>query len=272
MLLNILISTIDNRIEQVKNVLLEYRDDVQYIISHQYSNEKYKNFPHELVRNDVLISQIPGKGVARSRNNAISVATGDIGLFSDDDVIYTYDDFDSVLNIFAKDPSLDVVVFKIKTPPEKPEYKKYPKYPVKLVSLPFSVGTIEIAFKVKEIQKNEILFDERFGAGNSLLIGSDENIFILDCIKNGLNVWFYPIYIVQHPYESTIKTISKYDKRRISVAGAYDTRVNGWISIPKAFTDTIRIFPDLIRNKKNPIIYLLQRLAASFYILFTKSK
>lgn len=271
MQINILISTIDQRIDQIKYVLLNKRDNVQYIVSHQYTNEKYKYIPEELKRQDVIVSQIPGKGVSRSRNNVIKIAPRDIGLFSDDDVRYTYEDFNRVLKTFSDNPSMDVAIFKIKTPEGFPEYRtNYPLTPLKLNRLTFSVGTIEIAFRVEKIRENKILFDERFGAGKSLLIGSDESIFIMDCIKKGLNVWYYPLYIVQHPYESTVKSLSKYDKKLVSVTGALDSRLNGWIAIPKAFYYTLKIFPDLIHHGKNPLLYLKERLCSSLYILFTR--
>ena len=164
-----------------------------------------------------------------------------------------------------------VAIFKIKTLPGEPEYKNYPPHSFKIKKLPYSISAVEIAVCVKSIKEKGIWFDERFGTGNKLLIGSEESIFIVDCIRAGLNVWYYPEYIVQHPYVSTIKKISKYDKRRISVIGAFDARVNGWIAIPKAFFAMFKLLPDLIRHRKNPLMYFKERLFASFYILFTRS-
>lgn len=269
--LNILLSTFNDRIFQVKNVILEHRNDVSYIISHQYTENAYKQIPDELIREDIFISQIPGIGVTKSRNNALQLADGDIGLFSDDDVTYVDEYFDTIIRYFTVNKMLDIALFKIRTPDGFPEYKKYPEQPLKLSQLPFSVGTIEIAFNIDTVKKSSILFDERFGAGQPLLIGSDESIFVLDGINKGLNTWFYPEYVVIHPYESTIKLITVYDKRRVSVAGAFDARINGWLAIPKAFLGTVKMIPHLIRNKKNPFVYFFERISAAVYILFTKS-
>lgn len=268
--LNILISTYNNRINMVKDVILNYRDDVSYIVSHQYTDEKYKIIPQVLYRKDIFISQIEGKGVTKSRNNVIRLANADIGLFSDDDVTYTNDYFDTVLNSFRNNPNLDLALFKIKTPDGFPEYKKYPDAALRLRKLPFSVGTIEIAIKIKKIKEFGVLFDERFGAGQPLLIGSDESIFVYDCIRKGLNCWFFPNYIVNHPFESTIKLIPKYDIRRTYVSGAADARMYGWLSVPRTFLATIKHIPQLIKNKKNPFIYISERLNAVFYILLNR--
>lgn len=270
LILNIMLSTLNSGIENVKNVILPERDDVIYLISHQFTEERFKYIPLELKRNDIRILQIAGKGVAKSRNNVIRLANGDIGLFSDDDVSYTYEYIDTVIETFREKPDLDLALFKINTPDGFPEYKKYPETNFKLKKLPFSVGTIEIAIKINSIRKSGVLFDERFGAGQPLLIGSDESIFVNDCIKRGLNCWFFPHYVVNHPYESTIKHISRYDRRRISVAGAVDARILGWKAIPKAIAATIVKTPDLLRNNKKPIEYLKERLKGVMFILFKK--
>src|SRR5690606_24846808 len=101
-----LISTIDNNIEKIGNIIIPYRQDVEYIVSHQYQSEKYLYTPPELLRNDIKVSHIKGKGLSISRNHAISLAADDgICLISDDDVQYENEYFDTILNIFhTKNP------------------------------------------------------------------------------------------------------------------------------------------------------------------------
>jgi len=270
--ITILISTIDERIEDVKKVLLNPRDDVEYIISHQYTEQAHKKVPPELKRNDVMVSQIEGKGVSRSRNNAIKLASGDIALMSDDDVTYQNSYIDVVKKSFYDNPDMDVGIFKIKTKAGEPEYKPYPEYQLELKKKLFSVSTIEIAFDVKKIIESSICFDERFGAGEELLIGSEETIFIEDCLKEGLKVVFVPEYIVEHPYTSTVNTIPKFDKRLNWITGAYDCRKNGRIALLKAFGGTFKKLPELLRHKVNPLSYLYHRLSAVIYILRTDKK
>ena len=268
-MISILISTIDDRIERVKNVLLPPRDDVEYIVSHQYTDEIYKKIPFELKRDDVTVSQIEGKGVAKSRNNAISLARGEIGLISDDDVTYQEYYIDTLKKTFLEDSDLDIAIFKIKTTDGEPAYREYPEYRVAYKKELFSVSSIEIGFKINRIRESGLCFDERFGAGQELLIGAEETIFIEDCLKYGLNVIFIPEYIVEHSYLTTIYSVPKYDKRRIWVTGAYDCRINGNIALLKAFLGTIKYLPQLLRHKVNPFFYFYNRLAAAIYILRT---
>lgn len=271
-MISILISTIDERIENVKDVLLSPRDDVEYIISHQYTSEVFRKIPSELKRSDVTISSIKGKGVTRSRNNALRLATGDIGLFSDDDVTYRQDYIDLLKKTFWTNPDIDIALFKIKTGPGEPEYKKYPDHQVRLNKILFSVSTVEIAFNISRMRESPIYFDERFGAGQELLIGSEETIFIEDCIAHGFSVVFVPEYIVEHPYFSTIKSIPKFAKSRNWITGAYDCRTNGKIALLKAFLGTIKLLPELLKNKVNPLTYFYHRLSAAIYILRTNNK
>lgn len=267
--INILISTIDDRINHVEKVLLNPRDDIKYIIFHQYMGEAYKRIPPNLKRSDVTIFQMEGKGLSKSRNYTIKLATGDIALFADDDLTYRPNYIKNLINAFLSNPDADVILFKIKTSPDEPEYKNYPEYKVDLKDKLLSISTPEIAFKVESVKKLGLFFDERFGAGQELLIGSEETIFIEDCLKKGLKVIFVPEYITEHPYESTIKSIPRYDKRRNWVTGAYDCRTNGQIALLKAFFGTIKILPELLKNGVNPFIYFYHRLSAVLYILQT---
>lgn len=247
------------------------RNYVSYIVSHQYTDEKYKYIPGELDRPDVFVSHIEGRGVTKSRNHAIALADGDIGLFSDDDVAYCHADMDIVKNTFIENNDVDVAIFKIRTPPGEPEYKTFPAERIEYQRAP-EVGTVQIAFDVAAIKAKNLWFDERFGAGQPLLICNDERIFLHDCITAGLKVVYFPEYMVQHPYESTVKTIAKYDKRKNWVTGGLDCRINGPIALLKAFFGTIKIMPDLLKHRVNPMTYFYHRLSAVIYILKTNNK
>jgi glycosyltransferase involved in cell wall biosynthesis len=270
MILNILISTIDDGIEKVNRVLLPFREDVKYIVSHQYRDEKHLSIPKDLMREDVFVSQIPGSGLTKSRNNAIKKATGDICIIADDDVKYTNEYFDSIMNVYTSDKSIDVACFKIKTEEGRPEYKNYPDSKFKIDSITsYSPSSIEITFRLDKVRTKDLKFDHRFGLG-SPLEGGGENLFIHDCIQEGLNVYFIPLYIVDHPFESTIKSFSKYHTRRNKVSGALDYRLHGKIAFVRSFYLTLKLLPDLINNRKNPLRFLLERMSGSWYILNNK--
>jgi hypothetical protein len=70
LLINILVSTIDGGIKRVDKVLLEPRPDLKYFISHQFTAEENRQIPDNLLRDDVSIGQIEGRGLCRNRNNS----------------------------------------------------------------------------------------------------------------------------------------------------------------------------------------------------------
>lgn len=87
MTLDILICSIDKGIVRLSDVLLPQRDDVRYVVSYQYTDERYL----ELVplcleeRTDVVLYKTAGSGLSANRNLAVEHATSDLIMFADDD-------------------------------------------------------------------------------------------------------------------------------------------------------------------------------------------
>ena len=268
MVINVLISTIGPGIERVAKMLLPYQQGVEYIVVHQLQDETSQSIPPELIRDDVRVLHQQGKGLSRSRNLALSKADGDIAVLADDDIAFFQDSFQIIKNAYADDPDLDVACFKIKTPEGEPPYKIYP-----LFSYAISKGkrhylsSVEITFRIKRIKGKHIRFDERFGLGSPHLICGEEKVFIYDCKNASLNIWFLPEFIVKHGYYNSLKGISYFDKRRVMPEGAYDAYTSGRYAILKAVYWTMRLTPAMIKRRKNPIKYLIERLEGVNHIL-----
>jgi glycosyltransferase involved in cell wall biosynthesis len=270
MILTILISTINAGIKKVSNVLLPGRDDVKYIVIQQYTDNVYRMIPVELIRDDVNVFQIYGKGLTRSRNYGIFQASGDIALIADDDVTYTNEYFDLIIETFQRECP-DIALFKIKTIQDEGEYKDYPPFTYQLSLDNFhSLSSIEIAFNINKI-RNNIKFDERFGLG-TFLIGGEEMFFVTDAIKKGLKVKYYPFYVVNHHQESTIRKYPEFHIQRVKVAGATYARKYGWLAIPRIFIRILILLPELLKSCRSPIVFLYQMYLGCFYILFNKNK
>lgn len=267
MLVNILISTINDGIQRVEKILLEPRADLNYLVSHQVTDDIYRTIPDALQRSDILVSQIEGRGLSRNRNNALALADGDIGILADDDVRYRDEYIDSVIAAYSRDKDLDVACFKIATPSGEPEYKDYAAFPYLLSKESHHyLSTIEITVRLKALHNNRLHFDERFGLGSKLNSFGEEAIFIHDCIKTGMKVKYIPEYLVEHEATSTIKSINPYAASNNIFKGAYDARRFGWLAFPAAFYGTLRYWPDLARSGKNPYVYLKERLQGVLFI------
>lgn len=269
--IQILISTINSRVKNVEDILLDKRDDLSYIIICQYTTPDPPKIPIVLEdRGDVTIIFSKGKGLTKSRNIALKNISADIGIIADDDVRYTNESIDIIKNTHTQNPEVSIALFKIDTKEDR-EYKNYAKNEVifSLNKFPHWPSSIEITFKRKDIQ-NKIWFDERFGLGTKFP-GGEEKLFILDALKQSKIVKYFPYNIVHHPYESSGKKISgKFNKKRLMINSAIDAREKGGISIYWVLLFTYSLIKVERVPYKHAIDYFLIKLYASLVILLTK--
>lgn len=159
------------------------RDNIEDITFVNDNNEKCQaHVVHTSVR-----------GLSRSRNLAISHAHGEVCIICDDDEEFSADYVKQVTEAFQKIPEADVIAFQVtRTPP-----KNYPLRTKKLNAFDcLKVSSVEIAFRLAQIKEKKIFFDERIGSGVSKA-GGEENIFLHDCLRKGLSVYFVPIIIAK---------------------------------------------------------------------------
>ncbi len=132
---------------------------------------------------------------------------------------------EKILNFFNTIPDADILVFQIYTPEGYP-YKTYKDYIYKMNKFSImKVSSVEIVFNKESILSKNIGFDERFGLGSFFKSG-EENIFLSDCLKSGLNIYAVNQKLVFHPFESSGKIINDnffYDR------GAVFFRIYGFL-------------------------------------------
>ncbi len=201
MTLQILIATLDEGIESVPSMLLEQREGIGYLISWQHSDGNEQKVPTALLRADVQVLHLAGRGLSRNRNNCIEHATADVCLIADDDCRYSHEQLQSVLDTFAQNPDVDIATFKYSSEGYK---KYYPSTSQDLSTFPkgYYLSSIEIAFRRKSVD-GRVWFNENFGLGTEPFHCGEENLFIQDALSVGLECHFYPITIVhdQQPLE-----------------------------------------------------------------------
>lgn len=229
MTVDILIATVNKNLKNVPLVLLEEREDVSYIVSVQDIDGFGYEIPHTLKnRRDVKVVFCAGKGLSLNRNNCLKYSTKDICIIADDDVTYKDSYIDRIKNEFMKDPFLDILIGKIKTNLNEPEFRNYKSKIYKINIFNFkNVCSVEIAFKREVIMSNNLFFDTNFGLGSAKFsVGGEESIFIRDAILKKLRVFYFPIYIVNHNYESS-GSLNIFNKKFKVYLGAYSKRVFG---------------------------------------------
>lgn len=87
MTLDILICSLNKGVVRIQDVLLPPQPNVHYIVSYQYTDERYLDLvPQALgARPDVSVYTYKGQGLSANRNLALDKATADIIMYADDD-------------------------------------------------------------------------------------------------------------------------------------------------------------------------------------------
>lgn len=198
MTIEVLICSFNKGIVKIDDVLLPPCPDVSYIISYQYTDERYLELIPDTLsrRSDVRIYKYRGQGLSNNRNQAMSHATADVVLYADDDTRLCADSFDSIKDAFEKHADIDVALFRVSTYigrwlKDYPEAETVLHYP-----LPYNASTIEMAFRRKSVQ-GRIRFDERFGLGTKFLTSGEEDIWIYEAFRQGLNICYFPRKIAE---------------------------------------------------------------------------
>lgn len=249
MKLSILVTTMNEDINKVLQELVPQIKKSEVIISHQITDGSK---PLKKIPKGVKYYYMYEKGLSKNRNNALKHATGDVCVVCDDDVRFLEGFEDVIINSYKKNLSAEVITFKSINLQGK-ERKKYSNkiFQHSLVSI-LSVSSIEITFKRKSVLGNEISFDENFGLGAKYSSG-EENIFLSDCKKKGLDLYFVPEIINKHPQKSS--GIS-YSKNRIETNIKVFKRIFGFLGGLFAFFYFWTFHHKYYKNKITFIEYL----------------
>lgn len=201
---------------------------------------------NEIFRNQYRIKWINSRdrGLSKSRNRAIKNSASDICLIADDDLIYVDDYDEKVKSQFIKYPNADIITFQVEGIEEK--FKDYYEGTRALNFLTsMKVASVEIAFKRDSIIRNNIEFNEEFGAGAKYQMG-EENIFLTQCLRKGLKIIYVPVKIADlHMGEST--WFRGFNDEYFFDKGAQFAALSKSLSIPYIIQYIVRKFK-LFRN------------------------
>ena len=170
-----------------------------FLIVNQTSEDKL------LVSNDKNVRVINSfeKGLAKSRNLAITNALGDICLFADDDVKYVSNLKEIITKAFAKRKEADVITFQM-IDEFGNLFKEYPNIESHNKKTLYLVNSVVIAFRRINLLNSKVLFNEHFGLGSTFET-ADEYVFLRNALKANLNMYYEPEIILKHPFESSGK-------------------------------------------------------------------
>lgn len=193
MTLDVLISTIYREgIECVAAMELPHVEGVRYVVSWQMSEG---DVPPALLRDDVTVAQLDGRGISRNRNHAMSLATADLCLVADDDLRYTAAQLRSVIDTFERNPGVELAAFRY----SGPDNRHYPESEADLsIRCPkgYSPVCFELAFR-REVG-DRVSFNELAGPGDHPLQAGEDDFFLLQAQRRGVRCRFFPVTITHH--------------------------------------------------------------------------
>lgn len=190
----------------IKNIeelnLKEKNIEKNVLIINQITDNSIQNYDVVDKEENITMLSFNEIGLSKSRNRGLEYSDADIILLTDDDVIYEKNCDDVIRCAFEKNKDADIITFQVKTP-EGDLLKNYHKDSFKHNKRSvLKVSSIEMAIKKTSIDKYKIKYNEKFGLGAKYVSG-EENIFLTDCIRKGMNVVYEPKIINIHPKETS---------------------------------------------------------------------
>lgn len=133
------------------------------------------------------------RGLSKSRNRALKLSESDICMIADDDMYYVANYEKIVTNAYLMYPNADIIAFHVDNEDKKSTKKKLKEGRIGFIRS-MKLSSVQVTFNRQSVVQKKIVFDERFGAGTDGMMG-EENIFLADCAKRGLKIYYIPIKI-----------------------------------------------------------------------------
>lgn len=197
MKLQVLVAAVD---QEVNSLAGKMKLESEALIVNQCDKFEYSEYMH----NGRLIRcfSMAERGVGLSRNTALMCSSGDICLFSDEDIVFDQGYEEKILSEFEKNQDADLITFNFRVDPSRATYYNekagrirwfnYGRYP-----------TYAVAARTEALRRANIGFSLLFGGGARYSNGED-SLFLHDCLKKGLHLYSSTAELGQEVYrEST---------------------------------------------------------------------
>ena len=188
MTLQVLVSAVG---QEVKTLAEKMQLESDAIIINQTDHFAYESFSYK--GKQIQAYSLAEKGVGLSRNNALLRGTGDILLFSDEDIVYDAGYEQRILTEFEKHPEADMLLFNMRVGEERATYYTTQFHQVHI----WNAGrypTYSFAIRRDVLHASHITFSLLFGGGAKYSNGED-SLFLKDCLSYGMKVYAVPVEI-----------------------------------------------------------------------------
>ncbi len=181
-----LISTMNIKTKEEAYSLINKMNARNAIIINQDPNIRLKiNGDHLLLRT------YNERGLSKSRNKALKLATSKICHIADDDLKLDKEYEKIIEKAYDKYKYADIICFYVKSDNPNRITINQKEGKVKFVKS-MRISSYQITFKLDKLRNSGVFFDEKFGAGTNKFTAGEENIFLSDCLKKGLKIYYVP--------------------------------------------------------------------------------
>lgn len=163
------------------------------------------------------------KGLSKSRNKAIENSNSEICLIADDDIYYEEDFEKKIIKAYKENPKADIIVFFVDNKDRIGGKKRLKEGKIGYLHS-MKIQSVQMSFKRASISEKRIKFCEDFGAGSENYMG-EENIFIFDCLRSGMNITSVPLKIGTI-MDTTSSWFNKIDEKYLETRGAVFVRMS----------------------------------------------
>ena len=149
--------------------------------------DRYAYDTLQTTKGSVKCFSMPERGVGLSRNTALLHASGDVVLFSDEDITLAPDYETQIRQAYEALPDADMILFNVKVAPSRRTYwnreirrityRNYGRYPA-----------YSISSKLPALRRANAHYSLLFGGGAKYSNGED-SLFLRDCLKAGLHIY-----------------------------------------------------------------------------------
>lgn len=181
--IEVLISTMNLQNQQD---LLKKMNVKRSVIINQTNNINLE----DIVSGDNRLYSFKEKGLSKSRNKAIVNSNADICIIADDDLKYESDYEKIVEDGYNTYPEADIIAFYVDNIEDKKRKIIRKQGKINIIQS-MRIQSVQITFKKNSIINNDLKFNEKFGTGTELYMG-EENIFLAQCIRKGLKIYYIP--------------------------------------------------------------------------------
>ena len=204
--IEILIATMNRDDLTFLEAMFSKTDVTKYniIIINQTTTEKQL----QVTSHSIKVINVLERGLSKSRNLALRLATKKLVVFTDDDVVFDANFDSTIVNAFNDYPNFDGFRFPFQMK-EGVIAKKYPStFQSHLTSFDIlNTSSVELVFKKEAIQSARLHFDENFGLGTPFYMG-EEAIFVFDAKRKGLKIGFVPQILLTHLQFTTTQKVT----------------------------------------------------------------